>query len=174
MNELYTKVTVGRYPDIPKHFSKELSKVIGLCLNVNPLMRPSAEELAAMPELGLVDPIEAANERDLARKARSKIHKRSASENQQKVNLLGTIKLPRNLKQLNQGLLPKSNYDEIEKDDPGTFSSERPPKNHKKMEYEEASKVGYESEATALQKKKEQYQADVRAARAARYRESSV
>ncbi len=45
MNELFSKVTKGHYPDIPSHFSRELSKMISLCLNTNPTLRPSAEEL---------------------------------------------------------------------------------------------------------------------------------
>lgn len=53
MGELFRKVQKGTYPAIPKHFSKGLSKLIGLCLNVNPHLRPSAQELADMPELGL-------------------------------------------------------------------------------------------------------------------------
>jgi serine/threonine protein kinase len=49
MKDLFTKVTKGSYPDIPKHFSKDLAKMINLCLQVNPTMRPSAEELLTMP-----------------------------------------------------------------------------------------------------------------------------
>jgi len=53
MNELFSKVTKGSYPPIPNHFSKELGKLIGLCLNVQPLNRPSAEALLKMSELGI-------------------------------------------------------------------------------------------------------------------------
>jgi serine/threonine protein kinase len=49
MKDLFTKVTSGKYPDIPKHFSKDLSNAIKLCLNTNPVLRPSAEELLNMP-----------------------------------------------------------------------------------------------------------------------------
>jgi|TARA_B110001450_G_C17501680_1_gene432615 serine/threonine protein kinase len=49
MKDLFSKVTKGSYPDIPKHFSKDLGKMINLCLQVNPTMRPSAEELLTMP-----------------------------------------------------------------------------------------------------------------------------
>ena len=49
MKDLYSKVTRGHYPDIPRHFSRDLSKMIGYCLNTNPLLRPSAEELSNMP-----------------------------------------------------------------------------------------------------------------------------
>lgn len=51
MQELYSKVTAGKYPAIPKHFSPELSKIVGLCLQVNPILRPSAKELIQMPPL---------------------------------------------------------------------------------------------------------------------------
>lgn len=51
MQELYSKVTAGKYPAIPKHFSENLSKIIGLCLQTNPMLRPSAKELLAMPAL---------------------------------------------------------------------------------------------------------------------------
>lgn len=51
MQELYSKVTCGKYPAIPKHFSQDLSKIIGMCLQTNPMLRPSAKELIAMPAL---------------------------------------------------------------------------------------------------------------------------
>lgn len=51
MQELYSKVTAGKYPSIPKHFSQDLAKIIGLCLQTNPMLRPSAKELLAMPAL---------------------------------------------------------------------------------------------------------------------------
>lgn len=49
MNELYSKVTKGKFPPIPQHYSAELSRMITFCLNTNPLQRPSAEEIAQMP-----------------------------------------------------------------------------------------------------------------------------
>ena len=42
MNELYSKVTKGKYPAIPTHYSKELAQMIGYCLSVDPHLRPSA------------------------------------------------------------------------------------------------------------------------------------
>ena len=111
MNELYSKVTAGKYPNIPGHFSKDLSKVLDKCLQVNPMLRPSAQELARMPELGLVD----SKLQQVPESPNKKRQRRSNSEAREvddKMKLLGTIKLPRNLKQLNKGLLPKSNYEE--------------------------------------------------------------
>jgi NIMA (never in mitosis gene a)-related kinase len=52
MKELYTKVTKGTYAEIPKHFSKELSKMLSLCLNTNPRLRPTAAELLDQPAFG--------------------------------------------------------------------------------------------------------------------------
>lgn len=106
MNDLFNKVQKGAYPAIPKHFSPELAKVISKCLNVNPVLRPSADEIAAMPEVGL---IQASEDKDRFKqmdnkqdkKERNHAHRRSASEaksGKDKIDLLGTIKLPRNLK----------------------------------------------------------------------------
>lgn len=94
MKELYSKVTRGHYPDIPRHFSRDLSKMIGHCLNTNPLLRPSAEELAAMP---------AFNDGKVAEAPGRPLHRRSNSQTEKpadanKIELLKTIKLPRNLK----------------------------------------------------------------------------
>ena len=52
MKELYNKVTKSKYPDIPKHFSKNLSQMLALCLNKNPRERPSAADLLNMPAFG--------------------------------------------------------------------------------------------------------------------------
>jgi serine/threonine protein kinase len=52
MQELFSKVTKGVYPDIPKQYSKNLSKVIRCCLNTTPVLRPTAKELLDMPEFG--------------------------------------------------------------------------------------------------------------------------
>lgn len=38
-------VKKGDYPNIPKHFSKELSEMIDLCLTNDPDKRPTASEI---------------------------------------------------------------------------------------------------------------------------------
>ena len=105
MSELYTKVTAGKYPPIPKHFSNDLSRLIALCLNTNPLLRPTAEELLATPPLGS----KGIKEKPTPAKG-SKKHFRSNSQakatTDSKIELLQTIRLPKNLKQLNK-VLPK-------------------------------------------------------------------
>ena len=104
MAELSQKVIKGVYPDIPKHFSSSLKKIIALCLNTNPSSRPSAYDLAKMPELGLPHS---------SRKFRikQKTSKRASSETQKQTEMLETIRLPKNLNKLND-VLPKSNYEE--------------------------------------------------------------
>jgi NIMA (never in mitosis gene a)-related kinase len=41
MQGLCKKVTAGIYPDIPKHYSSELSKLIKSLLQLNPSLRPN-------------------------------------------------------------------------------------------------------------------------------------
>jgi len=43
MQKLFKAVQKGAYPDIPKHFSKDLAYLIKKCLTVDPMLRPSAE-----------------------------------------------------------------------------------------------------------------------------------
>lgn len=42
MNSLYQRVNKGIYPSLPKLYSKELNKLIGQLLTVDPIYRPSA------------------------------------------------------------------------------------------------------------------------------------
>ena len=65
--------------------------------------RPSPEELVSMPSF-------------MGEKAKRGPTKRANSHavagSDDKIDLLKTIKMPRNLNQLNKGLLPKKNYEE--------------------------------------------------------------
>jgi NIMA (never in mitosis gene a)-related kinase len=45
MDGLYRAVLSGSYPKIPEHFSDDLSKVIRHLLQVDPLKRPSCEQI---------------------------------------------------------------------------------------------------------------------------------
>ena len=95
MKELFSKVTKGHFPDIPRHFSRDLSKVLSLCLNTNPVMRPTAQELLRMPCF---------QTDSIPKSTNSKPNRRSNSQcppaenDSKKIELLKTIKLPRNLK----------------------------------------------------------------------------
>jgi len=94
MDGLYKKVLKGVYDRIPAVYSTELSKVIGMCLNVIPNMRPDCERLLTHPVL-----ISKMNEADLDAMRKNPVH----------VDLLNTIKVPHNLNNLAQ-ILPKPKY----------------------------------------------------------------
>jgi len=99
MKELYTKVTKGVYPDIPRHFSRELAKMISLCLNTNPKMRPTAEELFQMPGFnGSGKELAVPSAPKKGRDRRSNSQANTIAHDSNKIELLQTIKLPRNLK----------------------------------------------------------------------------
>jgi len=94
MHLLFQKVTKGNYEKIPSVYSAELGKVIGMCLQVNPLNRPDCEKL-------LSHPLVTAKMTDIEFQTVKKIpiyH-----------DLLDTIKMPRNIKNLTD-VLPKPKY----------------------------------------------------------------
>ena len=45
MKGLYNSVLSGMYPKLPQHYSEELSQIIKLLLQVNPVKRPNCEQL---------------------------------------------------------------------------------------------------------------------------------
>lgn len=99
MKELYTKVTKGTYPEIPKHFSRDLGKMIGLCLNTNPRLRPTAAELLNMPAFGgSGDDVSQETGKKGGHHRRSNSQVAPSERSESKIDLLQTIKLPRNLK----------------------------------------------------------------------------
>ena len=55
MADLHSKVIKGEYPRLPKHFSSDLSVVIGHCLTLNPQKRLSADELLNLPQFANVE-----------------------------------------------------------------------------------------------------------------------
>lgn len=93
MQELYNKVMRGKYPAIPSHYSKDLAAMIGYCLQVDPMSRPSAQEISNMPRMGGTGK---------ANSPKKISHKRANSHTDRdtgsKIELLKTIKMPRNLK----------------------------------------------------------------------------
>ena len=110
MKGLYNRVMKGVYPKIPTHYSSDLSTIISSLLQIDPEKRPSCEQILHMPvfiakhnEYRLKDPGDEQEE-----------------EIDHPINMLGTIKLPRNLKLVN---LPKSNYESD--DDKETKDSSR-------------------------------------------------
>lgn len=91
MQGLCKKVMKGAYPSIPSRYSKDLNTMIATLLNVSASKRPSCSQILHMP----------ACESHLLDEETYEINK----------ELLNTIKLPRNLKHLNNRL-PKSQYKE--------------------------------------------------------------
>jgi serine/threonine protein kinase len=94
MQGLYKKVTKGEYPDIPRHYSSDLSNMIRSLLQVNPALRPSCDRILEMPSV-----------------IRNSARNSSAAAPQfESPDLLGTIKLTPNLVAL-RNVLPAPNYD---------------------------------------------------------------
>lgn len=90
MEGLYRKVLRGQYPRIPAHYSNDLSEVIGILLQVNPRHRPSVEQLLQTAVM--------------------KRHSSDVTPDHRCLDLLGTIKLPKNALDL-AGCLPGPQYD---------------------------------------------------------------
>ncbi|CAG9310350.1 unnamed protein product [Blepharisma stoltei] len=92
MNGLFQKVIKGEYPPIPRMFSKELSKVIGQLLQVEPSARPSCEQLLKSSII----------------KKHSGKYEESPEESQEN-SLIDAIKVSDNIKIISSSL-PKPNY----------------------------------------------------------------
>ena len=104
MKGLYQKVIKGVYPKIPAQFSSDLSAMIKALLQVDPKNRPNCKQIMHMPVF-----IAKYNE---IREEKAKEFEDDPSTTE--MNLLGTIKVPKNLRLLSERL-PKSNYGDKKK-----------------------------------------------------------
>lgn len=95
MKGLYNRVVKGVYPKIPQTYSSDLSSMIAALLKVDPKKRPSTEQILHMPVF-------------IAKYNESK--RRSAAFGDEPAELIGTIKVPRNLSLLTERL-PASQYE---------------------------------------------------------------
>ena len=102
MKGLYQRVMKGVYPKIPSHYSSDLTAILSSLLQIDPKKRPTTDQVLHMPifvakhnELKLQEQGQSADSEDGLAKS---------------INMLGTIKLPNNMK-LIQGNLPSSNYE---------------------------------------------------------------
>ena len=96
MKGLYNRVIKGVYPPIPKTYTNDLATMIGSLLKVDPKKRPSAEQILHMPVF-----IAKYNE-----------HMRSSGVfGEENKELIGTIKVPKNLSLLTERL-PASQYEQ--------------------------------------------------------------
>lgn len=98
MNGLFKKVTLGVFDEPPKHFSGELRNLVTSMIRVNPKDRPSSEQLLRLPEV------------QLKMKQLKLVKPRADMREERRPSLLQTIKMPKNLKNL-ENRLPKSNYE---------------------------------------------------------------
>lgn len=88
---------LGVYDKIPSNFSKDMSDIIGMMLQVNPLKRSSTDELLK-------------NEILLKRISGKIANEKLEIKQKQPMTLLGTIKLPKNMNEINQRLPKKKMY----------------------------------------------------------------
>mmetsp|Transcript_41256 Transcript_41256/g.62814 ORF Transcript_41256/g.62814 Transcript_41256/m.62814 type:complete len:182 (-) Transcript_41256:591-1136(-) len=100
MQGLYKKVLRGMYPKIPSHFSNDLAQTIKCLVQVAPAMRPSCDKILDMPTV---------------RKRIEKLFPNQVfDEAEPQLNLLSTIRVPKNLLYLTDRL-PKPAYDSDER-----------------------------------------------------------
>ena len=99
MEDLFKKVIRGYYPDISNKYSKDLSEIIKLMIQIEVGARPSCDELLNMPIIK--KRIEFFKNKDL-----KEIKEENNIPNNQ---LLSTIRLPKNINNLSRNL-PKPNY----------------------------------------------------------------
>ena len=102
MEELFKKVVRGYYPDISNKYSKDLSEILKLMIQIEVGARPSCDELLNMPIIK--KRIEFFNNKNSQNDLKD--------ENNDSINnkeLLKTIRVPKNISNLSRNL-PKPNY----------------------------------------------------------------
>lgn len=97
MEGLYKRVVKGLYQRLPGHYSVDLNDFLGYFLSVNPKSRYSSTDLLSLPSV-------------IERIKTGVNLKESIEEN--RVNLLQTIRVPNNLQYLTDKL-PKANYEPL-------------------------------------------------------------
>ena len=95
MEGLYNKVCKGQFSRIPDKFSEDLSKIVQYLLQVNPILRPSCEQILNHP---------------IIQKRIEYFKSFAGDEDTEDKCLLKTIHMPKNLLFLSDKL-PKPNYD---------------------------------------------------------------
>jgi NIMA (never in mitosis gene a)-related kinase len=96
MNGLFKRVLKGVYPKIPGNYSAELTNMIKQLLQVESAIRPTCDQILAMESVK-------------KRLGSSKnLPLETADDLYEQMNLLNTIKLPKNLAHITKDL-PKSN-----------------------------------------------------------------
>ena len=86
----------GVYSKIPKIYSNDLSKVIEMMLNVNPLNRPNCDQLLS---------------KDIVVNKMKEVHADIRTNEKEKISLIQTLKMPKKMKDINH-MLPEKRYKE--------------------------------------------------------------
>ena len=97
LQQLYCRIMKGIYPKISSKYSNELKHIIKIILNVDAQKRPSAEELLK-------------NEIILKKIKELGINPKIENESYEKAKLIKTIKIPKNISQINRRL-PQQRYE---------------------------------------------------------------
>jgi NIMA (never in mitosis gene a)-related kinase 1/4/5 len=100
MNGLYKRVLKGAYPKISPTYTQDLATMIKTLLQVEPGLRPTCDQILAMDVIKKRMPLM----KNLPADPEITVEEAYAN-----LNLLNTIKLPKNLANLTKDL-PKSNY----------------------------------------------------------------
>lgn len=119
--ELKRAVIAGRFSPIPRKFSDSLRTVISSMLRVSSRERPSAARMLKTPE------IQAKLHLDEIRAAQP-----VPSQHEAHAKLMQTIKVPQNLRRLNNGLLPKPCYPDARPNSPTSWTVAEQAYAHKK------------------------------------------
>lgn len=106
MHDLFKKITKGKYPRIPRIFSNDMVNLIKSLLHVNPNLRPTCEQILAMP---------------LVQRHMLPVETEFFEERRDTVSLLDTIYLPPSFEEIEEKL-PAASYD----DGPVSFSEPSP------------------------------------------------
>ena len=105
LKELYRVIRSGYYIPIPKEYSNELKIVISWMLNTSPNLRKSAKDI-----------LESKIVQDKIKTGSGKVILEMISKSKENYKLIGTIKMPRNIKDVNS-VLPHERY-KMELNDP--------------------------------------------------------
>jgi NIMA (never in mitosis gene a)-related kinase len=109
MEGLYKRVIKGQYNKIPDRFSTELSKIVQFLLQVNPMLRPSCDQILNHPIV----------QKRIEYFKSFSLNKENSNNNK---GLLKTIHMPKSLLFLSDKL-PKPNYEKHNDEDIHTKSS---------------------------------------------------
>lgn len=149
MAGLYKKVLAGKWGALPPHFSDDLSKTVGDLMRVEAQMRPSCSQILELPQVRRIS------------EQLFGVDTTMKEQRSEQIDLLQTIKVPKNLLYLTDRL-PKPFYQEIpaadEKKEETKERKKKSQKPKKLKSQDEYSPVGEENSArgSKLQSREQQ------------------